>query len=425
MDEALVVPSMEEQRELVARILASRQFERANRMRELLTYITDSHFEGRSENISEQTVGHAVFGRRVNYNPSEDNIVRVEVRNLRKRLETYFENEGLQEVLLLTIPKGGYVPAFAARQAMPLTLTEVTADAPAIVPARSTPWAWVLAAVMTVVAAVLGWSLYQTKRAEGVDPNYGPFWSQLFDNKRDTFLVAADSTLVLLRRLHEKPIELQDYLEYPKLTRPLPGETLSPETQKLLGVVGGRQYTSMADVAVAGRILQANGEHAGRAHVRYARRLSIEDFKSNHIVLMGSGISNPWLDLFDNALNFKVELSDRPYFTNKNPRAGEEARYYLGGKDGTTGEAYAIVAMLPNLGRTGNVLVIAGNNMEGTGAAGEFICQPDFSARAARALGVSPNEKLPPFELLLKLVSVAGGSKDIEIAATRKLAVQR
>src|SRR5208282_138508 len=63
----------------------------------------------------EQYIGCAVFGRRADYNPGDDNIVRAEARELRKRLEQYFAGEGKEESLEIRIPKGSYVPVFEAR----------------------------------------------------------------------------------------------------------------------------------------------------------------------------------------------------------------------------------------------------------------------------------------------------------------------
>ena len=71
---------------------------------------------GRLENVREQPIGTRVFGRAPDYNLNEDNIVRVEARELRKRLETYFAGEGRNEPLLIEVPKGAYVPVFKLRE---------------------------------------------------------------------------------------------------------------------------------------------------------------------------------------------------------------------------------------------------------------------------------------------------------------------
>ena len=48
-----------------------------------------------------------------------DPIVRVEAGRLRDRLSSYYEGEGLADRMLISIPKGGYVPEFSERH--PLT----------------------------------------------------------------------------------------------------------------------------------------------------------------------------------------------------------------------------------------------------------------------------------------------------------------
>ena len=110
-------PSEKEYRELVDRIVASSEFRRATRLRDFLLYVVDRKLAGLSNELTEVFIGQRVFGRPPSYNPSEDSIVRTEARNLRQRLERYFEGEGRGEPILLEIPKGGYLPVFRPRQA--------------------------------------------------------------------------------------------------------------------------------------------------------------------------------------------------------------------------------------------------------------------------------------------------------------------
>jgi hypothetical protein len=53
------------------------------------------------------------------FNPAEDNIVRVTVGNLRARLEEYYRTEGRNDLWVLDIPKGRYVPAVHLRDGNP------------------------------------------------------------------------------------------------------------------------------------------------------------------------------------------------------------------------------------------------------------------------------------------------------------------
>ncbi len=46
-------------------------------------------------------------------------VVRNYARTLRKRLDDYFRKEGVDEPLVLSIPRGGYIPVFAPRVQVP------------------------------------------------------------------------------------------------------------------------------------------------------------------------------------------------------------------------------------------------------------------------------------------------------------------
>lgn len=117
MADTRVQPALGEQecRALVERIVASKEFRRAHRLKAFLSYVVDRKLAGCSEELTEVLVGRSVFGRSSSYNPAEDSIVRTEARILRQRLERYFAGEGLDEPVLLEIPKGGYAPVFRSR----------------------------------------------------------------------------------------------------------------------------------------------------------------------------------------------------------------------------------------------------------------------------------------------------------------------
>lgn len=106
----------EECRALVERIAASREFRRAARLRDFLTYVVDRQLAGCRDEITEYHIGRRVFGRPESYNPGDDSIVRTEARTLRQRLERYFSGDGAHELLTLEIPRGGYIPVFHPRQ---------------------------------------------------------------------------------------------------------------------------------------------------------------------------------------------------------------------------------------------------------------------------------------------------------------------
>jgi len=99
--------------QLVQRILATPDFIRSPQLSRFLLYISTTTFEGRSHILSEQHIGVVVFGREPDYDSAADTIVRSHALRLRRRLEQFFQRGGNAEPLLLTIPRGGYVPVFS------------------------------------------------------------------------------------------------------------------------------------------------------------------------------------------------------------------------------------------------------------------------------------------------------------------------
>ena len=123
--------SVEDERwALVQRVASSRQLIKAPQLREILLYISRRELTDHPIAITEQEIGCKVLGRRPDFSPNEDNIVRVQVRHLRKKLEEYFSSEGLEEPLVLTIPKGAYLPRFESRFAQPASAAAAETAAP-------------------------------------------------------------------------------------------------------------------------------------------------------------------------------------------------------------------------------------------------------------------------------------------------------
>src|SRR5579863_10750932 len=101
--------------ELVRRVVSSTTFEKSPRLRAFLSHVCRCALECKPEEATEQQIGIYVYGRSPGYNPNDDNIVRSQARVLRMKLEHHFANEGKDEPVIITIPKGQYVPVFEAR----------------------------------------------------------------------------------------------------------------------------------------------------------------------------------------------------------------------------------------------------------------------------------------------------------------------
>jgi hypothetical protein len=137
---------------------------------------------------------------------------------------------------------------------------------------------------------------------------------------------------------------------------------------------------------------------------------------------LGSVRANPWVELFEERLNFRFEYdpaTGSPLFRNRSSLADEAPLYRA--EYGETSKAYAVVSLVDNLSMDGKVLMIAGTGLEGSEAAGEFILDPGTAEQLIRQLGLRSGGRLRNFEILLRTAVVGGTPAKAELIAHRLL----
>src|ERR1035438_7743406 len=159
--------------------------------------------------------------------------------------------------------------------------------------------------------------------------------------------------------------------------------------------------------------------------VRTARSIQITDLKSdNNFIFLGSPRSDPWFSLFSDQLDFRFvfdKSSGSEFIRNFRPRPNEQPQYVPTAPGWATGDSYSIIALVKNPDQTGQVLLLAGANAEGTEAAGKFLT--DLARLSAELLkcGVAPSGPLRHFEMLLHLNTMAGTPNNIDLVACHLL----
>jgi Malectin domain len=93
-------------------LLTSGVLGRSSNLARVLKYICEERFAGRGQQIKEYTIATEALGRRPDFDPTSDTIVRVTVHSLRKRLLEVYQNEGTVRPLRLVLPPGHYDPSF-------------------------------------------------------------------------------------------------------------------------------------------------------------------------------------------------------------------------------------------------------------------------------------------------------------------------
>jgi tetratricopeptide (TPR) repeat protein len=151
-------------------MLGRKLFTRSEQLSRLLRFLIEMHLEGRDGELKESVIGVEVFGRRPDYDPKSDPIVRTEIRRLRQRLSDYYQNEGRTDALRFDVPKGGYTPVVHAQDVPPNLLPVAPAGA------RShRNWLWVsLSGALACVLVLIGLSSTGSSfRSHDNSPAYG------------------------------------------------------------------------------------------------------------------------------------------------------------------------------------------------------------------------------------------------------------
>jgi Tol biopolymer transport system component len=108
-------PSAAKVRAQLSRILQSSRFAGAPSLSRFLAHIVENTLEGKSSELKEYALGIDVFDRGEAFDPRFDTIVRVQARRLRSKLEEYYSAEGAEDLVVIGLAKGRYVPEFRER----------------------------------------------------------------------------------------------------------------------------------------------------------------------------------------------------------------------------------------------------------------------------------------------------------------------
>lgn len=108
-------PTSGEVNAALQRVLAVSEIGRSPRLSKLLRYLVEQVLAGEENRLKGTTIALDVFDRGADFDPQTDGIVRSEARRLRQALATYYQGLGADDGVVITVPKGSYVPQFSWR----------------------------------------------------------------------------------------------------------------------------------------------------------------------------------------------------------------------------------------------------------------------------------------------------------------------
>jgi hypothetical protein len=143
-------PSHEQIRAELERMIASDVFRGSAQLAAFLRFVVEAVLHGKQDRIKAYTIAVEVLRRNVTFDPQIDPIVRVEATRLRRTIERYYAGPGVDDAIIIELPRGTYVPTFRRRG--------TPAPASPSVPSRAAQWSDPkrMAAAAALMALILG-----------------------------------------------------------------------------------------------------------------------------------------------------------------------------------------------------------------------------------------------------------------------------
>ena len=118
LGEVLLIPTQAQTRdeaEEIQAVLSSEALSSSPSLTRLLKYLCSNHFSENRSVLNEYRIGVEALGRPVDFDPSKNSSVRVEVHRLRAKLRAYYETEGANHAVKIILEEGHYGLQFVRR----------------------------------------------------------------------------------------------------------------------------------------------------------------------------------------------------------------------------------------------------------------------------------------------------------------------
>ncbi len=355
----------EEIRRELRRVLESPDFRGSYRCRSFLEFAVTQTLEGNGQNLKERAVAIEVFGRDATANLSEDSIVRVGAREVRKRLAQYYLHGGVDDPIRIELPAGSYVPVFEPNPGASVRPKPAIVPRPA--PAASVPlprrrlilWAAALATVALIISGIAAWRWWRAAPTSVAED----FWQPAL----------AQSGPVIVALAH--PI-----VYHPSGTPPSPGQ---PERSDLRAA--SDQYVGFGDTEALLRLSGFLAARSRNVRVRLASKLDFSDLRDSAAILIG-GASNRWTAELTANFRYRFGSDDqrRPCVVDATIGACRWTLHQSAA--GQASEDYILISRIPR-SQTGRLLVAgAGLSQSGTQEMGRILADSDALTPLLRQL---------------------------------------
>jgi len=399
----------------VERLVSSHTLHGSESLCKLLRYLADHAVKHPGVPLKEYQIATEVFGRPPDFDPHLDSLVRVQAGRLRSKLAEYYASEGVDDPVVVELPKGSYALSFHSGATSKSFLRPVpvpaleTRETPA--PGRSLA-VFVLVVLLGAAAVTIAVLLFTRSTAPSpvnadtrVPSAIRVFWQRFASGPEEPWVIFSNGAFV---------------------GRPETGlRYFNPAQDSRQAILD--HYTGVGEVLAVYSLDHIFAQLHRDIRVKRGSLFSLDDVQNNNLIFVGSPAENPPLLDIPSTREFVFQRA------TSGPRKGDlavvnvhpqpdEAKMFFATPSGTPlTEDYAIVGLVPGINPARSVLILAGTTTLGTQAAAEFVCRQDSLEQLLLRLSVSENGEMKPFEAVLHVKVARGVPIATDLVALRKV----
>ena len=386
------IPSKQEQLGQVDRILHSSGFSNSEILRGLLAHLAQLSVEEPKRSVKEYEIGVDALRRGPDFDPRVDSSVRVHSARLRTKLAEYYQGDGATEPVEVCLPKGTYLLSYRYRSLHPATAAVPAPAAPVVEPASTPrrPWlVWALG-VLGLAAVISGlWKWYDPPASP--PPTVRKFWAAFDSRPLETMVVFSNPRFVG---------SASGGLRYAT-----PGSAPSPQE------INDR-YTGIGEAMALHELTRLFDQLRIPFRAKRSSLIVWDEARSRNLIFIGGPEVNDSQTELPSLQQFAFKsIEEQPSVglggvVNLHPAPGEERYYFNSGPPYAMD--YAVIGVVPALTPGRRALILAGRTTFGTQGATEFLMDENNVSTLLRRLERVSTEKVPFFEVLLR-VKISGG----------------
>ncbi|MEG9433727.1 hypothetical protein [Terriglobus sp. ADX1] len=352
-------PTVEDCKEQARRVISSSTFRNASTLQVLLQFLTDRTLNGSADVLKEYTIGVEALGRKQDFDPKLDPIVRVQSHRLRVKLKEYYDLEGGRDTVLIELPKGHYTPRFETK---PVFLPhpedndskpipddrDITPDVNLTVApksdSRKPSWRIFLLAIGVIGLIALSYLLgsWNTERraASGSKPSVNDdpvelFWARFLGNDHAPVIAYPDAVFLLddandLFWFSHGATDSRGARVDPHVANEVSSTSAALPENKQLYYENG--YTGTGELESIGMLTRLFGHMGVEPIVKSSRDITPDDLSQHNVILLGSPFQNPAVEQLLTVGDFRFNNLGNHHawgaeIANAHPQKGEASSY--------------------------------------------------------------------------------------------------